>query len=85
MRTADEMYGPIGRALEGLTLDPGTPPSPVLDGATAGATKRNQDAPSKAAQLADDPVFWLMVTIGLAVVAASYAATGRLPSIDIDL
>lgn len=86
MMTADTTYGPIGSPFAGLT-----PRAEALDPRTtstrAGGDTNGTKAPpaGRAAELAADPTFWLMVTIGLAVLLASYAATGKLPTIDIDL
>ena len=87
MMTADSVYGPIGPAGEGLVPNPAGGPSATVDTRTS-APSRAQTAPAAGGrweQWANDSTFWLMVVLFLAVVLASYAATGRLPSIDIDL
>lgn len=85
--TADSVYGPIGPMGDGLVPNPAGGPSATVDSRTA-SPSRAQTAPADGGrwtQWANDATFWLMVVMFLAVVSASYAATGRLPSIDLDL
>lgn len=81
--TADETYGAISSPFAGLT-----PVAQSTDPRTRAASGGDANTPppsGRAAELAADPTFWLVVTVGLSVVLASYAATGKLPSIDLKL
>lgn len=72
--TAADMYGEINPTQPDATV---TPAMQATDEAT------RKPAAGKASRWTDDPTVWLMVIIGAAVIAASYAATGTLPEINI--